>query len=94
MRGILRSLGEGGGPMHYVYIIQSKTNAREYYTGHTKDLRERLKIHNQGGHKYTSSHRPWKLAWYCAFKNKTKAIQFEKYLKSGSGHSFRKRHLL
>jgi putative endonuclease len=80
--------------MHYVYIIQSESKRDYHYVGHTQDLKKRMQTHNQGGHKFTSPHRPWKLAWYCAFPSKTKAIQFENYLKSGSGHSFRKRHLL
>jgi len=34
------------------------------------------------------------LVAYFAFANERKAIAFEKYLKSGSGKTFLKRHLL
>lgn len=30
---------------------------------------------------------------YVAFSDELKAVNFEKYLKSGSGHAFAKRHL-
>jgi predicted GIY-YIG superfamily endonuclease len=35
---------------------------------------------------------PWKLEFYAAFPNKSMAMNFEKYLKSGSGKAFSKRH--
>jgi putative endonuclease len=31
--------------------------------------------------------------WYCAFPDKYKALEFEKYLKSGSGRAFAKKRL-
>jgi hypothetical protein len=35
---------------------------------------------------------PWKLKLYVAFDSIEQAQHFEKYLKSGSGHAFAKRH--
>jgi len=78
--------------MYYVYIIQSKKDYG-YYTGRTKNLQRRLKDHNQGLVKYTSSKRPYIIIWYCGFTNKDKSIAFEKYLKSGSGHAFARKRL-
>jgi hypothetical protein len=36
---------------------------------------------------------PWKIKLYVAFETIEQAQHFEKYLKSGSGHVFAKRHL-
>lgn len=79
--------------MYYVYILQS-TKDGSFYTGSTNDLKTRVIRHNKGEVKYSSGHLPYKLVWYCAFKIKSKAIAFEKYLKIGSGFAFSKKHLV
>ncbi len=79
--------------MYFVYIIQSQID-ESYYVGITEDIKQRLQDHNSGSAKYTSSKKPFKLIWYCAFPSKTKALSFEKYLKHGSGFAFRNRHLI
>ena len=73
--------------MFYVYILYS-SKSRNFYYGYTEDLRNRLKKHQSGEVLSTKSFLPWKLVWYCAFKNKKLAKNFEKYLKSGSGKAF------
>ena len=79
--------------MFYVYILQSKSD-KSYYTGFTEDLEKRLNDHNEGRVTYTSGKRPYELVWHCAFKDKSKAIAFEKYLKSGSGIAFSRKRFL
>ena len=79
--------------MHYVYIIQS-TKDKSYYVGSTKDLRKRFQEHNQRKVRFTSSKVPYVLMWYCAFNNKKKALDFEKYLKQGSGFAFARKRLV
>jgi putative endonuclease len=79
--------------MHYVYILQSQTDPKKLYVGSTSNLRQRLLDHNEGKQRYTAPSHPWTLIWYGAFPSKSKALAFEKYLKSGSGHAFRNRHL-
>ncbi|HEY4510425.1 MAG TPA: GIY-YIG nuclease family protein [Candidatus Paceibacterota bacterium] len=79
--------------MHYVYILQSQRD-ESFYTGVTDSLKERIKEHNSGSNKYSSSRKPLSLIWYCAFEDKKKAYDFEKYLKSGSGFAFRNKHLV
>jgi len=79
--------------MYYVYIIQSKKD-KSNYIGTTKDLKQRLQEHNRGIVRFTSSKIPYKLLWYCAFLSKKKALEFEKYLKSGSGIAFAKKRFL
>jgi len=78
--------------MHYVYILQS-TKDTSHYVGVSANLRKRLLQHNSGESKYSKTKRPLVLIWYCAFKNKARALAFEKYLKHGSGHAFARKHL-
>jgi putative endonuclease len=78
--------------MEYVYILKCADNT--YYTGHTADLDERLQRHNKGEIIYTRPRRPVVLITYLAFSDKYKAINFEKYLKSGSGKAFAQKRLI
>jgi putative endonuclease len=79
--------------MYYVYILQSEID-KSYYVGSTGDLQRRLNEHNNGGEKFTTTKRPYVIVWYCAFKNKNQAIEFEKYLKQGSGFAFARKRLV
>lgn len=79
--------------MYYTYILKSSIDGTKYI-GHTVDLKKRLKEHNQGQSKYTSTKAPFVLIWYCAFKTKEKAVSFEKYLKSSSGFAFSNKRLI
>jgi putative endonuclease len=77
--------------MHYVYLLQSQAFVDQRYVGPTYDLR--LAEHNSGKSPYTSKFAPWKLVTYVAFSDSRKAENFERYLKSGSGHAFAKKRL-
>jgi putative endonuclease len=74
-------------------ILRSKSDDSVHYTGLTKDLDERLRKHNEGGDPHTAKHKPWFLETAIAFRSRQKAAAFEKYLKSGSGREFARRHL-
>jgi len=65
-----------------------------YYVGVTEDLKTRLQEHNRGDVRYTSSKIPYKISWYGVFKEKNKALAFEKYLKQGSGFAFARKRLV
>jgi len=80
--------------MYYVYIIRSIDNPDQIYVGKTTNLKKRLSNHNNGTTPHTDKYKPWKLVTYLYFTDKTKAIEFEQYLKSGSGREFRNRRLL
>ena len=80
--------------MYYVYILRSESHAKQKYIGLAADLKRRLKNHNCGKSPHTSKFCPWILDSYFAFSDKRRAIAFERYLKSGSGKAFAKRHLL
>lgn len=79
--------------MHYVYILKSEKDNSLYF-GSTENIKNRIKEHDRGESKYSKTKLPYKLIWFCAFPNKTKALVFEKYLKHGSGHAFAKKHLI
>ncbi len=73
--------------MFYVYILRCSDNS--CYTGCTNDLNARLERHQKGYVPATKPKLPVEILFYCAFKDKSKAFEFEKYLKSGSGIAFR-----
>jgi putative endonuclease len=74
--------------MVYVYLIRSVNNYHQTYIGYTTNVQERLEKHNSGGSIHTKEHRPWKLVASVQFDDQQKALEFEKYLKSGSGRAF------
>ncbi len=77
---------------YYVYILQSEKVCEQYYTGFTEELEARLKAHNSRQCKHTSKFIPWKIKIAVAFNDREKALDFERYLKSGSGRAFTKKH--
>ena len=78
--------------MYYVYIL--KLSNGNYYIGYSRDLRGRVAEHNKGRVRQTKHFLPVKLTFYAAFISKNKALDFEKYLKGGSGFAFRNRHFV
>ena len=79
--------------MFYVYLLKSIKYPNKTYVGFTINIKERLQKHNEGGSVYTADFRPWKLISFIGFDDEHKAIEFEKYIKKGSGHAFAKRRL-
>ena len=77
----------------FVYVIRSLTNRDRYYTGVTHDVASRLCSHNAGECVHTSRNRPRELDVVIEFRDETRAVAFERYLKSGSGCAFAQRHL-
>ncbi len=78
--------------MTFVYILQSELDPERYYTGISDDPSRRLTEHNSGHSTHTNKFRPWKLIVTIAFDDPAKAVAFERYLKSGSGRAFAKKH--
>jgi len=79
--------------MRYVYLLQSEAVLGQRYVGVTSDLKRRLTEHNAGKSLHTAKYVPWKLVTYVAFADERKAQNFERYLKSGSGHAFARKRL-
>lgn len=76
----------------FVYIIKSITTPDEYYVGVTANVYRRLRMHNEGLSEYTSRHRPWRTLVVIEFDDREPAAKFERYLKTGSGREFARRH--
>ena len=77
--------------MKCVYLIESLAVQNQRYIGITSDPEARLRVHNAGGSPHTSKYRPWKLVMHLCFQDERRALEFERYLKSGSGHAFAKK---
>ena len=70
--------------MFYVYILKSLKDGK-LYIGKTKNLRNRLELHNKKRIKSTKGRTPLTLIYYEAFINKTDWSKEELFLKSGVG---------
>ena len=79
-------------PQRIVYILKNADNPPRYYAGVTADLRARLEAHNAGRCPHTAKHRRWVVDMMVKFSDERRAVALEKYLKSGSGSAFAKRH--
>ena len=79
--------------MTLIYILQSVNHPEKYYIGLTKQPALRLEEHNSGRNFHTAKWRPWRLTVCVAFADHERAVEFERYLKSGSGRAFLKKHL-
>lgn len=79
--------------MYYVYLLRSINHPDQAYVGSTTNIEQRLDEHNSGKSTHTQKYKPWEIVSYTAFTDKSKAMSFEKYLKSGSGRAFSLRHL-
>jgi putative endonuclease len=78
----------------FVYVIQSTVEPARYYSGLTSNATSRLEVHNSGGSRHTAQFRPWRLIACVEFVSESSAARFEKYLKTGSGRAFAKRHFV
>jgi putative endonuclease len=79
--------------MWYVYILRSAMD-RNLYVGSTNDISRRLTEHNFGKVDSTKNRTPLRLEAYFAVKDKSRAIELEQYLKTGSGRAFLQKRIL
>ncbi len=75
----------------FVYILRSVNDPERRYEA-TADLQARLDAHNAGQNPSTAPWKPWVVDVNIEFRSERMAVRFEKYLKSGSGHEFARRH--
>ncbi len=80
------------GPFFYVYMLESIDPPGHWYVGMTENLPERLQAHNDRKVPHTSKFAPWQIETAVAFRDKTKAVAFERYLKTQSGRAFATKH--
>jgi putative endonuclease len=65
---------------YYVYVILCEGN--NFYTGYTKNLNTRLRLHLRGkGARYTRMHRPQKLVHAEEYSTRSEAMKREKRIK-------------
>ena len=69
----------------YVYLISSRDKKRTIsYVGYTKDIKERIRLHNSSkGAKFTKG-RIWKLKYFKSYNSKKDAMREEYILKKNS----------
>ena len=77
---------------YYIYILKSEKDG-QFYTGYTKDLKNRLNQHKKGEVQSTKNRRPLKLVYFEGCLNQQDATKREKYLKTSWGKRYIKNRL-
>jgi putative endonuclease len=75
--------------MIYTYVLKSLKDNR-WYTGSTRDLKRRIKKHNNGEIQSTKNRKPFRIIYYEACLNEHDARTREKYLKIAWGKRYLK----
>ncbi len=78
--------------MYYVYVLNSKKDGNNY-VGYTKNLQQRLDLHNKGRVKSTKNRIPLLLIYFEGCLNQQDATKREKYLKTSWGKRYIKNRL-
>ncbi|CAN5419767.1 hypothetical protein BH10BAC1_BH10BAC1_18030 [soil metagenome] len=73
--------------MYFVYILFSE-KLNKYYTGYTKDLEQRLMLHNKGQEAFTSKGIPWSLRYFEQFDIELNAIRREREIKAKKSRKY------
>jgi putative endonuclease len=72
---------------YWVYILKSELDSI-YYVGHTADLKERIRRHNNGRNLYTKTKMPWKLVYQEEFSSRSEASRREREIKGKKSRDF------
>jgi len=75
--------------MFYLYILRSRKDGR-FYTGVTKDLKDRIKRHDENRSLSTKNRGPYDLVYYEIYDSRSDAMKRERYLKSLEGGPMKK----
>ena len=73
--------------IYTVYVLYSVLH-KKHYVGFTSNLEVRLESHQYFGKDWTSKYRPWELIFTKEFVEKSEAMKYEKWLKTGVGRDF------
>jgi len=65
---------------YFVYMLKSLKDEK-FYTGHTADLKKRLKQHNSGRVRSTKARRPFELVYWESLETRREAMLRERELK-------------
>jgi predicted GIY-YIG superfamily endonuclease len=79
-------------PKRFVYILRTVQSPPRYYVGVTSNVERRLAVHNAGLSPHTAADCPWRRLVVIEFDEEDPALAFERYLKTGSGREFARRH--
>ena len=74
--------------MKFTADILYSEKFNKHYAGCTSDIESRIKSHSEFGKDWTARYRPWKQIYTKEFENKTEAMAYEKWLKTGAGRNF------
>jgi putative endonuclease len=94
----LAIVGQVSEPKRFVYVLESNvldaasSHGAHYYVGPSADVPRRVDAHNAGLSSHTSRYGAWRTHVVIEFADEATAVRFERYLKSGSGRAFAKRH--
>jgi putative endonuclease len=72
---------------YFVYIVFSQSCGK-YYTGHTQDLDNRLREHNDGEGNFTSKCLPWMIIWSSMAPSRGEAMKLENKIKKRGAKRF------
>ncbi|MEI9918519.1 MAG: GIY-YIG nuclease family protein [Bacteroidota bacterium] len=75
-----------------VYLL--RCSDAKVYTGFSSDFKRRFEQHCNGEVSFTKTRLPVEVILLVEFRDKFRAMDFERYLKSGSGKEFSRRHFL
>ena len=78
--------------MYYTYVLRSLKD-NQFYTGFTRDLKQRFEQHQKGRVDSTKDRRPLELIYYEACLEQKDAKKRENYLKTYNGKIFLKKRL-
>ncbi len=79
--------------MWFVYILKSLKD-KDLYIGSTNDIRRRLAEHNSAKVDSTKYRIPFILEAFIGVKDQAKAIELERYFKTGSGRALLQKRIL
>jgi predicted GIY-YIG superfamily endonuclease len=77
----------------WFYVLRS-VNHPFIYIGHTDNVERRLAEHNEGLNQSAKHYMPFVVQAYVAVASRAKAIELEKYFKTGSGKAILKNRIL
>ena len=73
--------------MFFTYVLKSDRDNR-FYIGHTNDLADRVRRHNEGRVPATKSRLPLRLVYSKVSSTRSEAVKRERHLKSLKGNSY------
>ncbi|MBU0577689.1 GIY-YIG nuclease family protein [Patescibacteria group bacterium] len=77
--------------MYFAYV--QKNLKQKLYKGHTSNITRRRVEHLLGWSPYSKRFGPSKIVYFEIFKSRSKAMQREKYFKTGAGRNYLKKLL-